>query len=460
MKITLYLFYLILLISIIWASLAQQNIVNTLPGYPGDLPFTLETGYVGVGEEEEVQLFYYFIESERDVERDPLILWLTGGPGCSALSGLVLEIGPFMFNVTASNSESDTPILERNPYSWTKIASIIFLDSPVGTGFSYATTSDGYYTSDTLQSTHIYDFLRKWLIKHPKFSRSSLYISGDSYSGRIVPIVVQNILQGNKIGVMPKLNLQGYVLGNPTTAHADGNANFKYAHRVSLLSDDLFKSAMKSCNGDFVNGNAKNTECKKTIQVMNQVTSSIDQAQVLEHSCFLISPKPRKKLSPQYYQNLHIDQESCRTHHYRLAYLWADDEQVREALHIREGSIGRWTRCNYSLAYKADAQSAFDYHMNFSRIESLQALIYSGDQDMLVPYLGTLEWINELKIRTSSEWRPWFVDGQVAGYVTEFSHSSYHLVHTTIKGGGHTAPEYKPRECLAMMDRWLSMIHL
>lgn len=49
--------------------------------------------YIGVGEKEEVQFFYYFIESENEPEDDPLMLWLTGGPGCSALSGLLYEIG-------------------------------------------------------------------------------------------------------------------------------------------------------------------------------------------------------------------------------------------------------------------------------------------------------------------------------------------------------------------------------
>jgi carboxypeptidase C (cathepsin A) len=53
--------------------------------------------YVGVGENEHVQVFYYFIESENNPKDDPLMLWLTGGPGCSALSGLIFEIGNFNF---------------------------------------------------------------------------------------------------------------------------------------------------------------------------------------------------------------------------------------------------------------------------------------------------------------------------------------------------------------------------
>ncbi|KAH9605306.1 hypothetical protein KSS87_007816, partial [Heliosperma pusillum] len=173
---------------------------------------------------------------------------------------------------------------------------------------------------------------------------------------------------------------------------------------------------------------------------------SIDRAHVLEHSCILI-------LLPRNYQNPLINNELCRTQHYLLAYVWADDENVREALHIKKGSIDRWTRCNRSIAYKKDVEDSFGYHLNFSRKESLRALIYSGDQDMLVPYVSTADWINELKVPITGEWQPWFVDGQVAGYVTEFKLLSYHLVYTTIKGGGHTAPEYKPRECLAMMDR-------
>ena len=44
-------------------------------------------------ESEDSQIFYYFVKSEKNPEEDPLILWLTGGPGCSAFSAFLYEIG-------------------------------------------------------------------------------------------------------------------------------------------------------------------------------------------------------------------------------------------------------------------------------------------------------------------------------------------------------------------------------
>ncbi|KAK1441147.1 hypothetical protein QVD17_06986 [Tagetes erecta] len=100
------------------ASASSTGRVKYLPGFQGPLPFYLETGYVGVGENEDVQLFYYFIKSESNPETDPLMLWITGGPGCSSISGLLYEIGPLKFE--AVNYNGNIPNLIIRPYSWTK----------------------------------------------------------------------------------------------------------------------------------------------------------------------------------------------------------------------------------------------------------------------------------------------------------------------------------------------------
>ncbi|KAK6257206.1 hypothetical protein QUC31_000665, partial [Theobroma cacao] len=206
-----------------YAFAASRSLTKFLPGFEGPLPFELETGYVGVGESEDVQLFYYFIQSERNPEEDPLLLWWTGGPGCSSFSALFYgnciglnNAGPLNFKVDVEYNGS-LPTVLLNPYSWTKTSSIIFIDSPVGTGFSYARNNLAKQTGDFKQVHQLHQFLRKWLIDYPNFFSRPVYIGGDSFSGLILPILVQEISYGNEEGIKPLIDLQGYILGNPIT---------------------------------------------------------------------------------------------------------------------------------------------------------------------------------------------------------------------------------------------------
>ncbi|KAJ4875021.1 Serine carboxypeptidase-like 3 [Raphanus sativus] len=147
----------------------SASIIKFLPGFDGPLPFELETGYIGVGEEEEVQLFYYFIKSERNPEEDPLLIW----------------IRPLAMKLDVYNGP--LPSLVSTTYSWTK---------PVGTGFSYSRTLLVDKPSDSGEAKRIYEFLHKWLGRHEEFFSNPFYVVGDSYAGMVVPALVQEISKG------------------------------------------------------------------------------------------------------------------------------------------------------------------------------------------------------------------------------------------------------------------------
>ncbi|XP_047982871.1 serine carboxypeptidase-like 18 isoform X2 [Salvia hispanica] len=433
-----FLLHFLVLLLVGFKPAASQSIVETLPGYDGALPFKLETGYIGVGEDDEVQLFYYFIESENDPARDPLLIWLSGGPCCSTLFGFFYEIGPLAFDF--ESFDGSLPSLVLNPYSWTKVASIIFLDYPVGTGFSYSNTTRGYSSSDTNSTQHNYSFLRKWLLAHPEFIKNRLYVTGVSYGGKIAPMLALQIAKGNEAGLEPIMSLKGYSIGNPVTDEdADINERIPYAHRVALISDKQFECT-KLIYGDHI----LEPKCQE-ITTPNQSGS---RRFLLDDPIDFLSLSSRNELT-------------CRDHRYVTSNVWANDETVREALHIREGTVPDWSICNRHLSYKKDIESVVEYHQNLSD-RGFQALVYSGDHDMTMPYMATLKWIRKLNVSVYDEWRAWTVDGQVAGY-TELYKSKIkeaYLMFATVKGAGHTAPSYKPRECFQMIERWLSLFPL
>ncbi|XP_011030309.1 PREDICTED: serine carboxypeptidase-like 18 isoform X3 [Populus euphratica] len=409
---------------------ASKSIIKSLPGFHGNLPFVLETGYIGVGELEAVQLFYYFVESERSPKDDPLVLWLTGGPGCSALSGFIYEIGPLSFDY-AKSSGGGKPVLALNPYSWTKIANIIFVDAPVGTGFSYSTTWEGYDVSDTLSAAETYEFLRKWLVDHPKFLTNPLYVAGDSYSGIVAPIIVQEISDGNEVGRQPTMNLKGYVLGNPVTDdEIDTNSRVPFAYLKALISDKLYESFMKNCKGEYLNPDQSNASCMEDILAIKECIGTVFTGQILEPACKSVSPKPvALKWDPRFLiaddadillPRPRVPGQWCRSYNHVYIYGWANDETVRDALHIRKGTIKDWRRCNKTLAYSYNVKSTVDYHRNLTK-KPYRALIY--------------------------RYAMLYADN-AQEYIT------YDLTFATVKGGGHTAPEYRPEQCFAMMDRW------
>lgn len=66
-------------------------------------------------------IFTVLVESDRDAETDPLLIWTNGGPGCSSLSGFINEHGPFLIPQGKSN-------LTKNLYSWNKVANVLYIE--------------------------------------------------------------------------------------------------------------------------------------------------------------------------------------------------------------------------------------------------------------------------------------------------------------------------------------------
>ncbi|RLM84899.1 serine carboxypeptidase-like 19 [Panicum miliaceum] len=444
------------------------RVVTSLPGFDGPLPFHLETGYVEVDRQNGAELFYYFVQSESGAAAASFLLWLTGGDRCSVFSGLAYEIGPIRFVVEPY--DGTMPRLRYNQNSWAKVSHILFVDSPVGAGFSFSRDPKGYDVGDISSTLQLYDFLIKWFNDHPEFLANPFYIGGDSYAGKIAPFLAQIISEGIEAGrTLP--NLKGYLVGNPSTGEIiDFSYRVPYAHGFGIISDQLYETILRHCQGqDYINpGNAGNALCAQALNTFSDLVDEVEKAQVLLDKCVYASAVPYANSKTDGSDGRRILGEEletgqlkhpparppfgCITYGYYLSYFWANDKRTREALGIKKGTVDEWVRCHdKELPYTGDLGSVIKYHRNLTS-RGYRALVYSGDHDLLVPHLGTQAWVRSLNFSIVDDWRAWHLGGQSAGFTISYSNN---MTFATIKGAGHTAPEYEPERCFAMFRRWI-----
>ncbi|KAJ7111483.1 alpha/beta-hydrolase [Mycena epipterygia] len=94
------------------------------------------SGYVDIGTG--MSMWFWFFASRTAPETAPFTLWINGGPGCASEIGLFQENGP-------CNVNPDGKSTTLNPFSWNSVSNMIYIDQPIGTGFSFGT--------DTVNST-------------------------------------------------------------------------------------------------------------------------------------------------------------------------------------------------------------------------------------------------------------------------------------------------------------------
>lgn len=136
----------------------------------------------------------------------PLLLWLQGGPGSSSQFGAHTEVGPLKVkNGTVS----------ENDYAWNLQGHLLFVDSPLNTGFSYSgdRTGDMQVSSTDEATNHLMNFLENFYQTWPALRTSPLYITGESFAGHYIPVLAWKIIN------QPDLNvtLAGVAIGDGWT---------------------------------------------------------------------------------------------------------------------------------------------------------------------------------------------------------------------------------------------------
>lgn len=164
------------------------------------------SGYLTVNKTCSSNLFFWYFPAKVNASHAPLVLWLNGGPGESDLYGVFLENGPVFIN--SKNK------LELRQYSWNQNHNLLYIDSPVGTGFSF-TDGSCYLTNELDIGTSLFVALRQFYQLFPELRPNSLYIFGESYGGKYVPALGYVIYTNrNSANPIDRINLKGVAIGN------------------------------------------------------------------------------------------------------------------------------------------------------------------------------------------------------------------------------------------------------
>lgn len=116
--------------------------------------------HIEVDPENNGNLFFWHFENKHIANKQRTVIWLNGGPGCSSEDGALMEIGPYRVR--------DKNNLVLNNGSWNEFANLLFVDNPVGTGFSYVNTDSFIHELDTM-ADHFVIFLTKFFELFPHY---------------------------------------------------------------------------------------------------------------------------------------------------------------------------------------------------------------------------------------------------------------------------------------------------
>lgn len=374
---------------------------------------------------------------------DPLVLLMTGGPACASEVAMFYENGPFKIQ---DNIENLTLIW--NKFGWDQEASIIYIDLPVGTGFSYSTNSGDIRHDAEGVSEDIFDFFQAFFTAHPEFAENDLYVMGESFGSHYVPAVAARLHEEKKLKQGLPINLKGFAIGSGLThpniryeSYAD------YALSMALIADDDHKRLSKvfpACATAIELCGTKGTvTCIAAYLVCQSIFNTI-----LAISGNINSFDIRKE----------CNEDIC--YDFSNLEIYLNQTKVREALGVGNQ---KFLSCS-PLVYEAILMDWMESKENkIARLleDGIQILVYAGEFDLICNWLGNSMWTAALPWSGQIEyarapWKKFEVNGIEAGLVTGFKNLNF----VKVQDAGHMVAMDQPRIALEMFRRWTRGIPL
>ncbi|XP_045831970.1 serine carboxypeptidase-like 42 [Trifolium pratense] len=430
-----------------------EDLIVSLPGQP-KVKFSQYAGYIDIDVKHGRSLFYYFVEADHQPHQKPLTLWLNGGPGCSSIGGgAFTELGPFFPN-------GDGRGLRKNSMSWNRASNLLFVESPAGVGWSYSNTASDYNIGDASTANDMLLFFLKWYEKFPTYRSRELFLTGESYAGHYIPQLANAILDYNAHSTGYKFKLKGVAIGNPLlNLDRDAQATYDYFWSHGMISDEIGLAITKDCDFDdytFTNPHNVSESCyNATSDAYKIVGDYINNYDVILDVCYpsIVEQELRlKKMATK----ISVGVDVCMSYERRFYF---NLPEVQKALHANRTNLPYpWSMCSGVLNY-SDTDPNINMLPILKRIvqNHIPVWVFSGDQDSVVPLLGSRTLIRELahdlKFKITVPYGAWFHKGQVGGWVTEYGNL---LTFATVRGAAHMVPYAQPSRALHLFSSFVN----
>lgn len=376
-------------------------------------------------------LFFWYFESEVDQKEAPVLLWLNGGPGTSSMLGMFEEHGPFLLRDTKSED------LQFRQHHWSKNHHVIYIDNPVGVGYSFTEDDKGYSESAKDCAVNLHEALRQFFIMFPDLSKNKFFLTGESYAGKYVPALGSVILDEKKIK-----NFEGVFLGNALVDPAIQSQGFgEYLYWQGFIDKkqlEEFEDIEKKC-----------------MDAINEIKEKPEDA--FKYCRGIVDPWKLDTLFYKYtgytytYNILTPSKDDTMSLH-REDFM--DLESTRNAIHV--GKIPR-------IKDPAKVQEKLGISLLLSEKDSVNkileagktAMIFNGQLDVQIPHRMSANMLETLPYAKKNNYLDapkniWLVNDNVAGYVK----IAGNLQEVMVIGTGHMVPEDKPLEASDLITKF------